>query len=246
MAKLEDSVRQYVRKARRSRNTLLTFNEFNAKYQTNLPVDDAAMEQFNLFKTSYNKMKKQDGIPIRGRLYNLVKGLQKEVGPVKAPSLKRELIPPIENSLTPMSARSVQHVVKKPKVEARSAAVEAAVGKPQELEKYTIEHFKQHLEEWKKDNPNSKLNKETQVVYFVPNQRIENMEHYAAKLTRNTGKILETGGMFKMRSGMKKEILGVDSKIAAEIVATVTNGGKGPFFLPINCVTGAPECKCKM
>ena len=243
MTNISDSIRQYVRKARKTRNPLLSFSEFNVKFNTNLPTDEAADIEFNRFKTSYNRMKKLNGLPIQGRLYNLLKGLQKENGPVRAPSLKRELIPPVENSLSPMSARAIQHVVKKPKVEARASAVEAAVGVPEE-KIYTLDHFKQDLESWKQQNPNSKLNKETQIVYFVPNQRIENMEHYAAKLTRNTGKILETGGIFKMRSGMKKEILGLDSKVASDIVASVTNGGKGPFFLPINCVTGASVCNC--
>ena len=84
------------------------------------------------------------------------------------------------------------------------------------------------------------------MVFFVPNEKIDNFEHFAAKLTRNTGAILETGGIFKMRSGMKKEILGLDQKIAREIVASVTNGGKGPFFLPMNCVTGAVKCNCNV
>ena len=47
-----------------------------------------------------------------------------------------------------------------------------------------------------------------------------------------------------MRSGLKKEILGVDSKVASDIISKVTKGGKGPFFLPINCVTGAKNCSC--
>jgi hypothetical protein len=111
---------------------------------------------------------------------------------------------------------------------------------------YTLENFKADLESWKAANPQSKLNKETQVVYFVGNQKVENFEHFAAKLTRNTGAILETGGMFKMRSGMKKEILGVDKKVAQEIVVNVTKGGKGPFFLPIACNTGAETCSCKV
>ena len=179
MTNISDSIRLYVRKARRSRNPLMTFNEFNVKYNTNLPTDEAAEIEFNRFKSSLSRRKKQHGFPIQGRLYNLLKGLQKENGPVKAPSLKRELIPPVENSLTPMSARAVQHVVKKPKVEARASAVEAAVGVPKE-KNYTLDHFKQDLESWKQKNPNSKLNKETQIVYFVPNQRIENMEHHAA------------------------------------------------------------------
>ena len=100
------------------------------------------------------------------------------------------------------------------------------------------------LEEWKTAHPQSKLNKETQIVYFVPNEPIENYEHFATKLTKSTGSILEKGGLFKMRSGLKKEILGVDSKVASDIISKVTKGGKGPFFLPISCVTGAKNCSC--
>ena len=103
MASINDSIRQYVRKARKTRGSLMSFSEFNVKYNTNLPLDEAATKEFIRFKASYNKMKKSNGLPIQGRLYNLVKGLNKEIGPVKAPSLKRELIPPMENSLTPMS-----------------------------------------------------------------------------------------------------------------------------------------------
>ena len=108
MTTISESCRQYVRKARKTRNQLLSFSDFNVKYKTNLPTDEAATIEFNRFKASFNRMKKQNGLPIQGRLYNLLKGLQKENGPVKAPSLKRELIPPVENSLSPMSARAIQ------------------------------------------------------------------------------------------------------------------------------------------
>ena len=53
-------------------------------------------------------------------------------------------------------------------------------------EKYTIEHFKSDLNEWIKKNPKSKLAKETQVVYFVGHEKVENPEHFASKLTRST------------------------------------------------------------
>ena len=170
--------------------------------------------------TAYNAFKsshvraKQHGVPITGRLYNLFAALSKETSPVVSPVASMDVLP----SFAPASHRS--------------------------MSSFTLEHYKAGLEAWKKEHPSSKLNSETQIVYFVPNEPITNYEHYATKLTKNTGAILETGGMFKMRSGMKKEILGVDKDVAHEIVSQVKNGTSGPFFLPMACVTGAAECKC--
>ena len=81
-----------------------------------------------------------------------------------------------------------------------------------------MDNFKEDLEGWKSKNISSKLCKETQIVYFVGNQKVHNFENFAAKLTRNTGTILESGGTFKMRSGLKKEIVGMDKKVAKEII----------------------------
>lgn len=253
MNSLQTDVRLYVRKARKSRGTPLNFNEFNAKYQTKLPED--AQEEYEAFKLSLKRGIDRDGIPVTGRLFNLYKALNKETNPVVPTSLKRELIPPPTQSLSPTDNRSLQ--VKKPRIEAptveepvdiikENIVPEKVVEEKVEEKPYTLEHYKEDLSLWKFNNPSSKLNKETQVVFFVPNEKIDNFEHFAAKLTRNTGAILETGGIFKMRSGMKKEILGLDQKIAREIVASVTNGGKGPFFLPMNCVTGAVKCNCNV
>lgn len=252
MNTLQSDVRLYVRKARKTHGTPMSFSEFNQKYQTKLP--EGAQEQYDAFRMSLKKASKANGFPIQGRLFNLYKALSAETTPIVPTSLKRELIPPPEQSLTPTDNRSLQQVVKKPRIEQvveepkPEPVVEEKSIAPEKVEEkpYTLEEYKQDLALWKVENPTSKLNKETQVVYFVPNEKVENFEHFAAKLTRNTGAILETGGLFKMRSGIKKEILGIDKGIAQDIVANVTNGGKGPFFLPINCVTGAEKCNCKV
>ena len=210
-----------------------------------------------MFKLSLKRATKANGFPITGRLFNLYKALTQETTPVVPTTLKRELIPPPTQSLRPVDSRSLQQVIKKPRIEEKPepekveevVAEEEIKPKVQEavkVEPYTMAHYKSDLALWKVENPKSKLNKETQVVYFVPNEKVDNFEHFAAKLTRNTGAILETGGIFKMRSGLKKEILGMDKKVAQDIVASVTNGGKGPLFLPIKCVTGAENCACKL
>jgi hypothetical protein len=240
-----------VRKARKTHGILLSFTEFNNKYKTKLP--EGAQQQYERFKMSLKKAAKANGFPIQGRLFNLYKALSQETTPIVPTSLKRELIPPPTQSLSPTDNRSLQQVVKKPRIEEKPVPVEVVkiiqgpkVQEKVKAEPYTMAHFKSDLAIWKVENPESKLNKETQVVYFVSNEKVDNFEHFAAKLTRNTGSVLETGGIFKMRSGLKKEILGMDKKVAQDIVASVTNGGKGPFFLPINCVTGAEICNCKL
>jgi len=241
--KLQDDVRQYTRRARKARSIPLSFKDFNTKYGTSLPLGADSEKAQAAFRKSWNKQMKANGFPIRGRMFNLYKAVSKETSAVVAPSLKRELIPPPASAINASSARSLGQIMKKPRVEV-SEQVKKAVGEVKQKPVYTMENFKQDLTAWKNANPSSKLNKETQVVFFVPNEKVDNMEHFASKLTRNTGQKLETGGMFKMRSGMKKEITGMDKKVAAEIVATVTKGGKGPFFLPIACITGASNCKC--
>jgi len=161
-------------------------------------------------------------------------------------------------------------VLEQVEIETKQTEIEKAVGKPSEevvevekenkeisqklwteIEKikekkkeYTMENFKEDLEVWKSKNTSSKLCKETQIVYFVGKHKVYNFEDFAAKLTRNTGAILESGGTFKMRSGLKKEILGMDKEVAKEIIATVTKGGVGPFFLPMACNTGSKTCNC--
>jgi len=242
--KLQDDVRLYTRRARKQRSAPLSFKEFNTKYGTTLPLGADSEKAVALFRKSHLKLLKANGFPIQGRMYNLYKAIAKDTSAVVAPSLKRELIPPPASAINASSTRSLGQIMKKPRVEV-SQEVKKAVGEVKaKPEPYTMDHFKKDLAVWKEANPGSKLNKETQVVFFVPNQKVDNMEHFASKLTRNTGSKLETGGVFKMRSGMKKEITGMDKKVAAEIVASVTKGGKGPFFLPIACVTGASSCKC--
>ena len=112
-----------------------------------------------------------------------------------------------------------------------------------------IERFKKGLRTWKSKNGSSILNDDkifTTSVFFVPNQKVYNMnmEDFAIKLTRDRGVKLKTGGEFKMRSKNTKTIDGYDKEEAAKIVASAEQGKKGPFFLPMACVTGATQCEC--
>lgn len=247
---LQNDVKNYVRKARKTKTQLMSFGEYNAKYNTNLPTSENARLALQKFETSLKSARKKDGFPVRMRLFNLYKALSVSDHVVVAPVVKKELIPPPSISLKPVSSRSLYNIVDESITseeddilkEAKMLISDDEVSV--EKEAYTIEHFKSDLNQWIKKNPKSKLAKETQVVYFVGHEKVENPEHFASKLTRSTGQILETGGIFKMRSGMKKEILGMDKDAAKEIIDMVTKGGKGPFFLPMVCNTGALTCKC--
>ncbi len=219
MNQLQKDVIKYVRVARKTRGALMNFQEFNKKHNTNIPEAPVAYEKF---ASSVRRARQRNEYPISGRLFNLYSELSKDKSPVVAPVVKNEVLP--EASFAPSAHRSI-------------------LPSPPN---FTLEDYKAGLELWKKDHPGSKLNSETQIVFFVPNEPIDNYEHYAAKLTKSTGAVLETGGMFKMRSGLKKEILGLDKKVAKEIICKVESGKSGPFYLPMACVTGAAECKCTM
>lgn len=240
MTRLQQDVRHYVRVARKTKGQLKKFDEFNIAYKTELPTNGDSEVALNSFVKSLKRARAVNGVPVQGRLYNLYNALVKLDSPVISAPVKKEMIPqPSTASLKPVSIRTEK--VEEPEVKESPVKKQKVVSKSLD---FNIDIYKMQLEEWKRAHPASKLNKETQIVYFVPNEPIENYEHFATKLTKSTGSILEKGGLFKMRSGLKKEILGVDSKVASNIISKVTKGGKGPFFLPINCVTGAKNCNC--
>ena len=237
MSQLQDDVRKYVRVARRIQGPILSFSEFNRKYDTQLP-EDKQDALYNKFVKSVNTAKKRDGFPITGPLFNVLKALMPSTSAVvdTSSSVKRSFIPDPSMSLKPPSSRSL---TKKIKLSEARTATAVHTEAP-----YTVVDFKKDLKSWLRENQSSKLNGETQVVYFVPNQQITDFEHYAAKLTKQTGSLLETGGVFKMRSGKKRELLGLDKKEASNIISLVKSGTKGPFFLTMACPQGHEVCEC--
>ena len=258
MSQIQTDVRKYIRIARRIKGPILPFSEFNRKYDTRLP-EDKQDALYNKFARSVTAAKKRDGFPITGPLFNVLKALTKETSAVvdTSSSVKRAFIPDPSMSLKPPSSRSLTKKIKlsternTPTNFETSAAPSSAQMKKIKLSEvsaaeppYTVDEFKNDLKDWLKYNQTSKLNGATQVVYFVPNTKITDFEHYAAKLTKQTGEILETGGVFKMRSNKKRELYGLDKKEAANIIGLVKSGTKGPFFLTMACPQGHESCEC--
>jgi hypothetical protein len=258
---LQQDVRHYVRVARKSNQTPLSFTEFNEIHGTKLPVDNEAERVFAKFTKSLKRARLSNGVPVQTRLFNIYSALRKDQSPAMNIQPKRALVPEPTQSLNPVSSRSLQTPAKKAKIEVALAKIEVPLAKieaplakievplakieaPIEPVVYTVDHFKEDLKLWKQSNPQSKLNVETQVVYFVPPRKVDNFEQFATKLTKSTGAILVTGGTFKMRSGLKKQILGMEQNESKKILDLVKNGVKGPYFLPMACQTGSEKCIC--
>lgn len=252
MSQLQNDVRKYVRVARRIQTPILNFSEFNRKYDTQLP-EDKQDALYDKFVRSVNAAKKRDGFPITGPLFNVLKALMPSTSAVvdTSSTVKRSFIPDPSMSLKPSSSRSL---TKKIKLSAeRTTNFQPSSDKMKRIKlsevnvaepPYTVAEFKNDLKEWLTHNKSSKLNGETQIVYFVPHKKITDFEHYAARLTKQTGNLLKTGGLFKMRSGKKRELLGLDKKEANNIISLVKSGTIGPFFLTMACPQGHETCEC--
>ena len=228
MSQIQQDVKKYVRTARKVRGQPLRFTEFNKKYSTHLPEDRIGDDLYLKFSKSLKRVRSADGFPVQGPLFNILKAINRKNSPIVSTPPPRAYIPSPTATLKPTSSRSVQKV---------RAAISA--------QPYSVDDYKADLKSWLAANPKSKLQTETQVVYFVPNEKIDDYEHFASKLTKNTGVMLEKGGLFKMRSGLKREIVGIDKREAQNIIKLVKAGTKGPFFLPIACTTGAEKCICR-
>ncbi len=227
MGHLQDELRHYTKLARKSRGAPMTFTEYNSRHKADIPTDAVSDSIYGSFVSSLKRAKAANGLPVQGRLFNLVRAFHSEMSPIfNAPKVKTMLPSPTQ-TLQPTSSRNI------------TPTATVAVKK-----EYTMDHYKEDRTRWLQAHAQSKLHKETQVVFFVPNEKIENYEHYATKLTKATGQILQNGGIFKMRSGLKKEILGVDKEAAAKVLQMVKSGEKGPYYVPISCITGAKICIC--
>ena len=53
MSSLQSDVRLYVRKARKTRGQILSFEEFNAKFKTDLPVNEFSSKHQKIDEQSY-------------------------------------------------------------------------------------------------------------------------------------------------------------------------------------------------
>tara|TARA_A100001015_G_C14926774_1_gene686690 strand:+ start:43 stop:777 length:735 start_codon:yes stop_codon:yes gene_type:complete len=239
---LLESCRKYEKSARRSKGNILSFFEFNEKYNTTLPTNLSSEEVYMQFHASVRKAKNRDGFPITGKLFNIYKRLSEN----KRATLNRQplqtsvTIPPPTASLSPPEPR----LVKKTEKQVFDIPPPKAKRMKKEPVRNVLEQYKLDLNNFLDINKESKLVGASQVVYFVPPEPVQEFENYSVKLTRSHGQILVDGGKFKMVNKVKRDIFGINKKDAEEVISAVTNGQKGPFFVSINCPTGAMNCEC--
>lgn len=241
---LLDSCRKYEKSMRKSRTKPMSFQEYNDKYNTTLPTSLSSQEVENKFIKSLLRARKQDGIPVRGKLFNIYKRLSENASITlnSAPLKTKVNIPPPTNTIAPSDVRMkpvvLERKIKKPTTLTQPKTKRARVSID------IVDQYKKDLSRYIKKNSSTKLKGMTQVVYFVPPEPVKDFEHFSAKLTRTHGQILETGGTFKMINKKKRNIMGINMKEAKEVIASVTAGEAGPFFVNIACPTGAKNCGC--
>jgi hypothetical protein len=216
----QSEFRKYVRLSRKTKTKPMTFVTYNKKFNATLPVSEAADVAYSKFIKSWNNAKRRDGFPITGRLFNIEKELTVASVLKTSLNINPQHIPCPSRSIKPMKARTKKMTSSPPRKKVKK--------------EYSLEDYKIDLLSWLKENNTSKLNHETQNVYFVPSEKIENFEHFSTKLTRSTGKKLKSGGEFKMRSGKKQIINNVNQEDVANVISSVTAGEKGPFFVRIS------------
>jgi len=239
---LLDSCRKYEKVARKSKGKLMTFFEFNETHDANLPTNLSSEEIQIKFAQSFKRAKHREGFPITGKLFNIYRRLSEN----SRATLNRD---PLR---TPVSIPPASASLKAPEPRMKPVSVKQEVDIPEPRSKRLkkepvrniLEQYKIDLNNFLDSNKRSKLVGASQVVYFVPPEPIKDFEHYSVKLTRSHGQILETGGKFKMINKEKREILGINKKDAQEVINAVTSGQKGPFYVSINCPTGAMLCDC--
>tara|TARA_B100000424_G_C22808316_1_gene433047 strand:+ start:105 stop:833 length:729 start_codon:yes stop_codon:yes gene_type:complete len=240
MTSLLADCRTFEKIARKERKNLLSFNDFNKKYKTNIPVNEKTNQIHANFVKKWAKAKKVGEFPIRTRLGNLYKQLSENKSPSVNLSRNITKVSIPDNTIHP----SVPRITKTKAVKKKSVTLVSnqEIRKKQKID--PMQSFQNELQNYLKRNKKSVLNQSTQIVYFVPPDKVQNFEHFAAKLTRSHGELLKTGGIFKMRNGQKRNIQGIDLKQSNEVYNNVLNGGKGPFFIKISCNTGASNCNC--
>lgn len=241
---LLESCRKYEKVARKSKGKLLSFFEFNEVHNTTLPTNLSSEEVQERFAQSLRSAKNRDGFPITGKLFNIYKRLSEN----KRITLNRE---PLKTSVTiPPPSASLKAPEPRMKQVTQKQAIEVEPPKAKRIKKNVepvrniMEQYQYDLNEFLENNEKSKLVGASQVVYFVPPEPVKDFENYSVKLTRSHGQILEVGGKFKMINKNKRDIFGINKEEAAEVISAVTSGQKGPFFVSINCPTGAMECDC--
>jgi hypothetical protein len=214
---LKESVNKY-EKFHRQKLETISFEDFNAKFGTNLPKNS---EVYQKFLSSLHKAKKSEGLPITRRLYSIYKGLTgTSQGSIASP-------PP---------APQIVHKVALPSVLASGAVGAGAIRPPiVALEQMTVEDPVEKYQKQLEKEDDKFFDKKGLMVHLVGTDGVPLLGN-TCKLNKSNGSALyaRTGTLI-MRNQSKIEMNQLqineeDHKLFMEMRKDKT---KGPYFLRV-------------
>lgn len=213
---LKESAQKY-EKFHRQKQETMKFEDFNAKFGTNLPQN---LEVYEKFMSSLHKAKKSEGLPVTRRLYSIYKGLtgtsqESIASPPPAPQIAQKVALP-----SVLSSGAVGAIIRPPSLALKQMTVEDPVEKYQkQLEKEDDKFF----------------DKKGLMVHLVGTDGIPLLGN-TCKLNKSNGSALyaRTGTLI-MRNQSKIEMNQLqineeDHKLFMEMRKDKT---KGPYFLRV-------------
>jgi len=215
---LQESCNLYERHARRNKS-LQSFADFNKQHFTCLP-GNADVERD--FVSAVGKARKAEGLPIRGRLFSLLRRLTKSDISEVASSPQA-----VSSPATKSFALSEPNFDKAIRMNIRAPSPAAVDDTP---DTWTLDAYVEAIQKSGLAEPKGLM------VHFMPEQRGEPISSLATKLTKSTweairGKTEETS--IKMKDGTMMELTSV--RLNEEDVKKFVHNRKkkveGPYFI---------------
>ena len=214
---LKESVNKY-EKFHRQKLETISFEDFNAKFGTNLPKNSEVNQKF---LSSLHKAKKSEGLPITRRLYSIYKGL---TGTSQ------------ESIASPPPAPQIAHKVALPSVLASGAVGAGAIRPPiVALEQMSVEDPVEKYQKQLEKEDDKFFDKKGLMVHLVGTDGVPLLGN-TCKLNKSNGSALyaRTGTLI-MRNQSKIEMNQLqineeDHKLFMEMRKDKT---KGPYFLRV-------------
>ena len=213
---LKESVYKY-EKFHRQKQETMSFENFNAKFGTNLPKN---LEVYEKFMSSLHKAKKSEGLPVTRRLYSIYKGLtgtsqESIASPPPAPQIAQKVALP-----SVLASGAVGAIIRPPSLALKQMTAEDPVEKYQkQLEKEDDKFF----------------DKKGLIVHLVGTDGVPLLGN-TLKLNKSNAEALYTKiGTLTMRnqSTIKMNQLQINEEDHCQFMEMRKQKTKGPYFLRV-------------
>ena len=214
---LKESAQKY-EKFHRQKQETMKFEDFNAKFGTNLPQNTFVYEKF---MSSLHKAKKSEGLPVTRRLYSIYKGL---TGTSQ------------ESIASPPPAPQIVHKVALPSVLASGAVGAGAIRPPiVALEQMSVEDPVEKYQKQLEKEDDKFFDKKGLMVHLVGTDGIPLLGN-TCKLNKSNAETLYTKiGTLTMRNQSKIEMnrLQINEEDHCQFMEMRKQKTKGPYFLRV-------------